>query len=149
MVITPNEYIKDLVLFIRDDLRSNITDPLSRTDGIGFVLTAYGKRQTQYPIITVQAVGSETIKLGMQSEVSQVNMTLEIRIWGRTSQECDDLTAKTIDRLRSIQYGANSTTNEGIYNFKLNSMVPVVEDIDGENRLHSKVLEFMYMSILN
>lgn len=148
MVLTPNDFLGDIIRFVRDDLRTNITDPLNRAGGIEFIMTAYPKRKVQYPIVTLKITGSSTQKLGMQSEVNLVNVTLEIRLWAKNAKQSDQITAEIIDRLRDLQYDASGTDNEEIFGFKLNSMTPVVEEIGEDNLIHSKVMEFLYSAIL-
>lgn len=148
MAISTSTFISDVVIFIRNLLRTNITDPLSRTNGVGFVMTAFPKRQTQYPLITVKASNAPTTKLGMQSEVHLVTMSLEIDTYGRNAKEGDDLAQDVINVLRSNQYGVNSTDVEEIHGFVLTSMVPIPDDGDGDNMVHHKNLNFEYKVIL-
>ena len=147
MAIATSTFIQDVVIFLRNLLRTNVTDPLSRTNGIGFVMTAFPKRNTQYPLITVKVVGSDTLKLGMQSELHQVAMTIEINTYGRNSKEGDDLAQDVINVLRSNQYGTGSTDVEEIHGFTLTSMVPIVEE-SGDNTIHRKSLTFEYRVII-
>ena len=147
MVITTSSFIKDVVIFLRNLLRTNITDPLSRSSGIGFVMTAFPKRNTEYPIITVRVVDSVSEKLGMQSELHQVSMVIEIEVFARNSKESDSLAQDAVNVLRSNQYGTDSTDVEEIHGFELTAMVPVIET-QGDNTIHRKILTFNYRVII-
>jgi len=107
MTISSTTFIKDIILFLRNDLRTNITDPLSR--GSGFVMTSYPEVDVRYPIITLKAVDIDTRSLGMASEQQWATLMVEIRVWARNEKEKDGLTSLVVDRLRQIQYGANGT----------------------------------------
>ena len=147
MVITSATFVENIVLFIRDLLKTSVTDPLARTSGVGFVMTSYPKRQVQYPIITVKQVNINTNKLGMSSEVHQAIVRLEVRIWARNSKESDELTSDVIEALRTNEYGTNSTDDADIYGFNIKSANELVED-EGDNSIHSKILEVEYKAIL-
>ncbi|MCK5624940.1 hypothetical protein KAI04_03810 [Candidatus Pacearchaeota archaeon] len=146
MVIKTSTFISDIVIFIRNLIRDNIDDPLQRKSG--FVLTAYPKRQIQYPIITIRQTNITTRKLGMSSEVHEAVIDLEVRVWARNAKEIDELTASVIDILRDAQYSSNGTDNEDIYGFTLTSANSIV-DLEGENTIHSKVLGIEYRAILS
>ena len=147
MAITTSTFLKNIILFIRDSLRNSITDPISRTTPHDFILTAYPKKKVQYPVITIKQTNITSIKMGMQSEVHWVELNLEVRIWAKTSEQSDALTEDVINALRSLEFGTSSTTDEKIYGFTVNSVVPIVE-ADGDNTVHSKVLEIKYNCIL-
>ena len=149
MPVTTATFLQDIVIFIRNYLRSNITDPLSRgAGGNTFVMTSYPKRSVQYPIITVRATGIDTTRLGLQSEATWTNVTIEIRTWARNSKESDDLTQDVIISLKNAQFGTGGTVEEGIYDFKLQSTVPVVEGEGEQNLVHSKIMTYSYKTIL-
>lgn len=148
MAIATSTFLQDTILFLRNHLRTNVTDPISRSSGIGFVMTSYPKREVQYPIITIKNTGMNTRKLGIGSEVVWIDMTIEIRVWGRNAKECDDLTQDTINSLRSAQYGTGGTDEEEIFGFTLLSSNSVVES-EGDNSIHSKVMSYSYKAILS
>lgn len=151
MVVSTATFITDLVLFIRDTLRTNITDPISSKRKLidKFVHTAYPKRAVQYPVITVKSAGMDDIKLGMRSEQRWINIRLEVRIWARNTKERDILTQQIINHLRDLQYTDTTGSNDNnIFDFNLNSAVDV--DEDGQNTvLRSKVMEIQYNVILS
>lgn len=148
MAISTTSFISDMILFLRNSLRTNITDPIGRTgSGTQFIFTAYPKEGVAYPLITIKNTNINTTPMGMQSEVQYCSVDLEFRVWARNSKECDNLSQQLINHLRGIKYGTSSTTENAIYGFKLNSAVPVVEE-NGDLSVHSKVLGFTYKCIL-
>lgn len=147
MVINSATFISDIVLFVREKLRTDLTDPLSSRTG-KFIMTSYPKRVTEYPIITVKVTSIDTIKLGMQSELTWTTVDLEIRVWAKNAKQSDTLTANVINSLRQAQFGVDSTTDEEMFGFNLSSTVPVVEELN-DTTIHSKVMTFTYKNILN
>lgn len=147
MVVNSSTFISDTILFIRDYLKAQITDPLNRSGGVGFVMTAFPKREQQYPLITIKATNFVTEKLGMQSEVSRLKFNLEVRTWCTNSKQSDEMTQQVIDKMRTYQFDATGTTANAIYGFKLESCNPIVET-QGDNTVHSKVCNFSYSEIL-
>ena len=100
-MVATNTFIRDLILFIRNDLETNITDPISakRTSAENFVHSAYPQRPVQYPIITVKTINiADDRRLGKQSEQHMTNITIEIRIWARKVQEKDGLSQRVLNR---------------------------------------------------
>jgi hypothetical protein len=147
MTIQSSTFVENVVLFIRDLLRTNVTDPISgRTEG--WVMTAYPKRKTQYPIITIKQTNISTQKLGMGSEEQFVTMIIEVRIWARNSKEADELLSDVIDKLRDIELDATGTVAEGIYGFKINAVNSLVESL-GDNSLYSKIMSIKYNVVLS
>ena len=68
--ITTGNFISDILIEIRDDILSAVTDPISsiRPANEKFVMTSYPKRQVQYPCITVQPSGINQIaRMGLRS----------------------------------------------------------------------------------
>lgn len=145
MTINTETFISDIILFIRNSLRDNVSHPENRNDE--FIFTAYPKTNTKYPMITLKVGGITVTPLGMHSEVSLANLNIEIRAWAKNSKHCDTLSQNVIDVLRTLQYGTDSTTDEQIFDFRLLSCVPVVEENNDET-IHSKVMAFNYQCIL-
>jgi len=137
-------------LFIRNDLSSNVTDPIagSRSGRDRFVRTSYPKRPVTYPIITVRCTGIKDVsRLGMRSELHWLRIPIEVRIWARNEKERDDLTQDVYNRLRSNQFGggASSSDDEELHDFLLQSSVLV--DEEGEGGIKSCVMLFSYSFI--
>lgn len=146
MVISSSTFVSDIILFIRDLLRANLTDPISgRTDG--FVMTAFPKTNTKYPIVVVRLINANTTKMGMQSEIQWMPVNLEIQLWARNSKESDEICQDIINILRKNEFGTNSTNVEDIHDFKITSITPLVET-DGDNTIHRKVIQARYTVIL-
>jgi len=143
--------LADTVNLIRDKLASNITDPItsSRPSGAKFVMTSYPRRPgTIYPLITVTDRGISDTKQGMASEVTIIRMGVEIRIWGRSVKERDELFDKVYDYLRKNQLDATTgLSDSNLHDFTLTSAVNISEE--GEAGLQSKVLEIRFLILVN
>ena len=150
MAFTSSTFLSDTIKFIRDDLDSNITDPITakRSGRDRFVMTSYPSRPVKYPIITVRATNINIVnRLGMQSEGVWTSIPVEIRVWARNQKEKDELSQEVFNRLRSNQFGSGSTVEFDIHDFTLNSSVDV--DEDGENAPKSRVMEYEYKLVIN
>ena len=145
MVIETSNFISDVIIFIRNLLRDNISDPLSRRKG--FIMTAYPKREIQYPVCVIRNTGITTEKIGMSSEIHFTTMTLEIKIFSLNSKEIDTLTQNVINILRTNQYGTDSTDVEDIHGFLITSVVPIV-DLQGDSTIHQRVISIDYKVVL-
>lgn len=146
MVISTDNFISEIILFLRDKLRDNITDPLER--GADWIFTAFPKQNTIYPLCTIKITNLSTENLGMQSETTLINLDVEIRTWARNSKEADTLTQEIINLLRTSHFGEGSTNVQDILGFRLGSVNAVVETNDSQT-IHSKVLNFKYQFILS
>lgn len=152
MVLQASTFISDSVKFIRNDLGSNITDPISgsRPTGERFVMTSYPKRQVVYPIVTVKNAGiGDDHRLGMRNTGTWTTFNIEVRAWARNEVEKDSLSQQIITRMRSNQYGTSGgslSDDFGLHDYKLLSVVPV--DEDGEAGIKSSVMEFEFKVIL-
>lgn len=148
--ISTSAFISDTVIYIRDDLRTNITDPISssRSSTSKFVMTSYPTRPTEYPLITVTDRGIvQQQRGGMQSSVVIDVIAVEIRCWCRNIKERDETSQSVLDRLRSIQKTSSTGTDAvGLFDFRLDSIVDVSET--GEQGIKSKVITLTYMIIL-
>ena len=140
-------FLSDTIKFIRNDLDSGVTDPISaiRSGRDRFVMTSYPTRPVKYPIITVKDIGvSAPERMGMQSEISLIRLSIEVRVWARNVKEKDELAEQVFNRLRQNQYdGASPSTDAELHDFRLNSMVNV--DEPGEAGIKSKVMEYEYI----
>lgn len=145
MTVTSSTFISDIILFLRNYLRSSITDPLTRSTG--FVFTSFPKTNTTYPLITLKATNISTRKLGMRSDISWCSFNVEVRIWSLSETQADKLTQTVIDTLKDAQYSTTGTTNFELFDFKLNSVNSVVE-LDNEPTIHSRVCSYTYKVVL-
>ena len=144
--------ISDSVIFIRNRLRNDITDPLSRAgSGNQFILSGYPKRSTHYPIITVRKSNFDLgQRLGMQTEKYYATLEIEIRVWARNEKERDSLTDSVMTKLNSNQFPkatTNTSSNVGLHDFRVLSVVSV-DDMQGENGVLSSIItiqnKFLY-----
>jgi len=147
MAINPDNFIQDIVLFLKTYLMASVNDPLSRAGGVGYVMTSFPKREVIYPLITIKNTGITTSKLGIGSSTNRVDVKIEVRVWARNSKEVDTITQEVIHDMREAQYAVSGTGASDIYGFKLASCVPIVE-VTGDNTVHSKVMEYNYLAIL-
>jgi|TARA_R100001530_G_scaffold62534_4_gene45036 hypothetical protein len=136
-----SNFISETTLFLRNVLRDNITDPLGRNGSV-FMLTSYPRIGTTYPVITISDDGIDMIQRGgLQSEGAFYNVPMEIRVWGRTHKERDNLSQDVLNFLQRNQFGAGSTNhNVDIHGFSFNSSVNI--DEEGEEGIKSKVMQF-------
>jgi len=151
MVITSENTLSDTIKFVRDFLRSNITDPikLSRPVKEKFVMTSYPNRKTIYPLITVRGRIEGSTKLGQQSEQQLTNIVIEVRIWSRNEKEKNDLFGEVSNKMLKNQHPtatANTSTNVQLFDFGIN----FANDLDefGEDAVKSKISEFRYIFIM-
>lgn len=137
-------FIRDILNFIKTDLLENIADPIisKRKGKSAFIMTSYPQREVQYPLITLKVTNQEGARAGMQVTTMDVRATLEIRVWARNEKEKDDLATKVYDRLRSIQFTDDGSTEAGLHDFRLISMNEV--DEDGEQGIKSRILQIIY-----
>ena len=148
MVITNTDFIRDAVLFTRNALRTNITDPLGGRATSKFVMTKYPSKTVEYPVITVMDNGGdETALSGQQSEALFMNIELEIRVWATSQKQKNQLTSQIINFLRGNQLGVGGSIEFGLFDYKLVSTVPV--DEDGSKGIKSKVITISYNLELN
>lgn len=144
-MVSSNTFVADTLYFIKNDLSSNITDPLSgsRPGNSTFVLTAYPAREAVYPIITLKVLNYNFLRAGMQTTAMDGLMNIEIRIWARNTKERDTIFTSVLNRLRTIQFTANTGSVENdLHDFNMPSAVEVNDE--GENGIKSKIMEVTY-----
>ena len=151
MVLDTTNYIGSAVLFIRDYLLAQLTDPISSTRPTNerFVVTAYPTREVTYPIITVIDVGeNEYTPSGQRSQTAFNNLQVEVRVWARNEKEKAQLAAQVFNTLKNNQTALTTGSIDfGLFDFKLLSRVPV--DEDGSKGIKSNVMTFSYNLELN
>ena len=145
--VNSGTFLADTVNLIRNKLQTNITDPIStiRPTGEKFVMTSYPKRPVTYPIITIVDRGiSQPLKLGMRSEGTLINISVEIRIWARNVRERDELFDDIYTYLREDQLDATTgLVDSNLFDYKLLSTVNV--DEEGIEGIKSKVMEVGFL----
>ena len=132
--------LRDILYFIKTDLRANITDPLSRT--YNWVFTSYPQKNVVYPIITVKIPNIEATRAGMQVDRMDMKMVVEVRIWARNEKEKDTLYDEIMDRLATIQFSTSGSVDSDFHDFNIISSVEV--DEDGETGTKSRILQVEY-----
>jgi len=148
--VNTSTFVKDATLFIRDILKTNVTDPIlsKRASGEKFVMTSYPKINVTYPIITIQMSDfSSPQRLGMQSTYHYFTLTMEARIWAKDVSQRDDLSQDVENELRKIEFLATGTVLANLYAFSVVSATNVDED-DGEASTRSRVLTIEYKTVL-
>ena len=132
--------LRDILYFIKTDLRANITDPLSRTGN--WVFTSYPQKNVVYPIITIKIPNIEATRAGMQVDRMDMKMVVEVRIWARNEKEKDTLYDEIMDRLATIQFSTSGSVDSDFHDFNILSSVEV--DEDGETGTKSRILQVEY-----
>lgn len=137
--------MSDIFSYLVTDLNNNINDPLatSRPANERFVLTAYPKRAVSYPVITLRMPQIQAYRAGMQTNAIDTYITVEIRIWARNTKERDTIYQDVVNRLKDIQYIANTGSQDsGLHNFKILNTQEVNED--GDNTPKSRIINVSY-----
>ena len=134
-------FLADCVNLIRNKLKTNISAVNSR------VYTSYPQKNVIYPMITVVDRNiNQPQRLGMGTEGTVLNITLEIRIWARNVKERDELFDSVYTYLKNDQLDTGTGLVESnLNNLSLLSAVNVSED--GEAGIKSKVMEINFMFI--
>lgn len=137
-MVSRSTLLRDILFFIKDDLTSNVTDPISSTRPTNqkFVLTAYPQEAVEYPIITIKITDAEALRSGMQTTLMDITIILEVRIWGRTQKDKDTMYTEILDRLANIQFTAStgSVAND-LHDFNILSSVEVDETDGAKSRI--------------
>lgn len=143
MAVNESTFVADTLYLIKNDLTSNISDPISsRPSNSKFVMTSYPARRVVYPLITLKNINFTALRAGMQTDAMDMEMILEVRIWARNTKERDTLFTQVFNRLRNIQFSTSGSIDSGLHNFNLLSAVEVNED--GDQTVKSKIMEVSY-----
>lgn len=137
-------FIRDVLFFIKNDLISNITDPITskRATSSKFVMTSYPERPVEYPLITIKLLNQTATRAGMQTIAMDVTIELEVRVWARNQKEKDELFTKVYDRLRNIQFSTGGSIANDLHDFTLTSGIEI--DEDGKGGIKSRIGQFRY-----
>jgi len=144
-MVESDTFISDIFYFIKSDLASNITDPLSgsRQNNEKFVMTSYPQRLVNYPVITLRITQLTANRAGMQTSAIDTEVTMEIRIWGKNISQRDKLFQQVVNRLKNIQYlSTTGSQDNGLHNFKILNSVEINED--GDETPKSKLINVGY-----
>lgn len=150
MPITPvngSTIIRDTLFFLKNFLSGVISDPISsRPANQSFIMTSYPTRPVTYPLITIKdlnMVGGPI--LGFQSQAVMTHPEIEVRVWGNTIAQRDQISDQVFQNLRNNQIGTGSTSQSfNLHDFKLLNAVNVTEENDGPK---SKVQHYSYMFV--
>jgi hypothetical protein len=152
--IGSSTFVSDPVLFIRDSLRTNITDPISSTRGSSsaFVMTSFPQRNVLYPMLIVKSTGpTQNKRLVMQSQQSWMDIPIEVRVWGRNVVERDSLSQQVFAYLQKNQFGTGSQTIPfGLHDFNLISNIPI-DDVDENGKdtgIRTQQMKYNWKSII-
>ena len=149
-MVDSTKVLSGTILYIRNTLRTNITDPeqSTRPSNEKFVMTSYPRRDVMYPIITVRGKINGDQKLGQRSEKHLVDIRIEVRIWGRNEKEKNELFDSVYNKLLTNQYPmdtAGTSTNETLFDYGID----FANDLDdpGDEGIKSKICQFRYVII--
>lgn len=147
MPVRTAQFIEDSVITIRNLLRDNLTDPITRSGDEQFIMTQYPTRAVKYPIITVRCRPLDMTSLGNRSEAMDATLIFEVQVWARKEKEKDNLVQAVLDQLRDEQFTATTgTVANGLYDFAFRSSSMV--DEEGIEGLRRAILEVSYRVIL-
>lgn len=137
--------IKDVLGFLKNELNTNITDPISATRGSSskFVMTSYPEREVKYPLITLEVTNIEESRAGMQTAAMDVSLTVDMRIWTLSVTQSDKLASEILDRLADIQFTSEigSIAND-FHDFNVGSVIRV--DEPGKGKTKSRIIQLSY-----
>ncbi|MCH7568502.1 MAG: hypothetical protein IIA87_03700 [Nanoarchaeota archaeon] len=139
--------IRDTLSFIKTDLLNNITDPASssRPSNSRFIMSSYPTRSIHYPLVTIKVTNINVIRTGSQSNVQDVLLNLEIRIWARNEKEKDEIYTDIINRLNDIQLTGKGSIGNNLHDFNVLSSVEVDEEGEsGGQIIKSRILQCQY-----
>ena len=137
--------IKDLLSFLKNELSTNVTDPISASRGTSskFIMTSYPEREVKYPLITLEVNNIEETRAGMQSTTMDVTLSVELRIWCKSVTQSDKLTQEILDRLADIQFSADSgSIDNDFHDFNIGSVLRI--DEPGKGAIKSRIVQLTY-----
>lgn len=131
--------LHDTVQRIKTILASGITTAT--------ILSAWPEKKVNFPLITVRANMASSSRMGIDSEMMEVPLLVNIDIWSKSTKERDCLTGSVFNLLRTTQYGVDSTVGSGTVIDRLYDFRPgPCNDFDepGKEGLHRKTMEINY-----
>jgi len=139
--IDPNQIIKKTVLFVRDFLRDNITDPAasSRPSGSYFVLTQRASKTVYYPVILVYHIDSPGIPLCSYSSMFEHTIRIAVDVYATKLEQVDTITDEILAKIKEKR---SQFTDYGL----LDGRIPVVRHNPppGSETLHRKTIELEF-----
>lgn len=146
MTVSKSTLLRDILYFIKNDLDSNISDPISskRSTKSRFVMTSYPSRPVEYPIITIKATNIEALPAGMQSSLQDITIILELRIWARNEKEKDEIYESVLNRLNDIRFATSGSIENDLHNFVVLSSTEIDEDGESGQIIKSRIVQCQY-----
>lgn len=150
-MVNDTTILHDAILTLRNIIASGVTDPISATRSTNskFVMTSYGTRPTEYPVITITDAGITGRALGMHSEAQEVSLMFRIDIQstevGYSNKGRDWVYDDLYDALRTNQTGVSpisGTQSHGLHNFRQLTAFNV--DEPGPKGRHRKIVTIAY-----
>lgn len=135
---------QDLLFWLKDQLSTNITDPISATRGTSskFIMTSYPEREVKYPLITLEITDTVQNRAGMQTTAMDITLTLELRIWSKSVAQSDKLAQEIMDYLADIQFTNDGSIDNDFHDFNINSVIRV--DEPGKGATKSRIIQLNY-----
>ncbi len=138
-----NKLTRDVLFFIKDDLNSNITDPISsRANNSAFVMTSFPERNVVYPLVTITLTNQEETRAGMQTTAMDIDMFIEVRVWSKSVTQSDKLMQDIAERLRVIQFSSSGSVDNDFHDFSILSNLRV--DEPGKGGVKSRIIQVNY-----
>jgi len=147
-MVNRDTIMQDVLLFIKKDLNNNLTDPLSstRTPKSQFVMTSYPANPVNYPIVTLKIINKESLRVGMQSSLQDITLTLEVRIWARNEKEKETIYQEASLRLAEIQFtDTTGSIANNIHDYNELSATEIAEEGQpGAKVIKSRIMQIQY-----
>lgn len=139
-----NTIIRDILFFLKDQISSNVTDPVSSARGSSsaFVMTSYPEREVKYPMITLEVNDINQTRAGMQSTAMDIALTVELRIWSKSVAQSDKLAQEILDFLADIQFTGSGSIDNDFHDFGVGSVLRV--DEPGQGGTKSRIIQLNY-----
>ena len=139
MTINTISYLPDTLLWIKDTISGNITDPgLSsgtRPGNSRFVVMSHPDRPYATPMISVgPGAGMALDRLGMQTDNANILIPFEVRIWSHSTLQRDQLAGSVVNVLRQSQISAfangSSAVDQNLVDLNITNMFVINEPND-------------------
>lgn len=143
--VSTSTEIHDSVVFLRNLLLSNMTDPSSgtRPSISKFVMTSFPERNVFYPLITVEHSGESDELLGIaDSKSKRKDMQFTITIYSKNTKQRDTIYDNLYNTLRTLTTGTSGTIYNGLHDFKI--LGSSNEDEEGKEGIHKKTVSVGY-----
>lgn len=134
----------DLVIFLKEMIELNVEDPIqgTRSEDSRFVMTTFGERFTQYPLVTIEITNSNQSRAGMQSTRMDIELDVDIRIWSKSVTQSDKLTQEILDLLANEQFSVYGSVYNDFHDYQINSVNRV--DEPGKGGVKSRIIQLNY-----